>query len=212
MLKYMALFFFVSSCALFRVEPSLKKMNKEELLDAVKLTGEGRGRLSLGQNQYVFGVDSVLNESRDWIMAVQIPLHGEEVMILPDLTKRRIKNEETESFEERIENEFRRLEIHKIMSGEEFLQEMRTVIRFVLTKDWGGKRDCAAHDQELVCQLDGEKFVVSATDKEFIINKSLKKGVSLQIVGKNLTKPFFQRTDILLQSQNKSSFSMELFW
>lgn len=187
-------------------------MNKEELLDAVKLTGEGRGRLSLGQNQYVFGVDSVLNENRDWIMAVQIPLHGEEVMILPDLTKRRIKNEETESFEERIENEFRRLEIHKIMSGEEFLQEMRTVIRFVLAKEWGGKRDCAARDQELVCQLDGEKFVVSATDKEFIINKSLKKGVSLQIVGKDLTKPFFQRTDILLQSQNKSSFSMELFW
>ena len=190
----------------------MKKMNKEELLDAVKLTGEGRGRLTLGQAQYVFGVDSVLNENRDWIMAVQIPLHGEEVMILPDLTKRSIKNEEMESFEERIENEFRRLEIRKIMTGEEFLQEMRSVIRFVLTKEWGGKRDCAPQDEDFICQLDGENFLISTRDKEFIIKKSLKKGVSLEIVARNLTKPFFQRTDILLYSQDKSAFSMELFW
>lgn len=219
MFKHMALLFFITSCALFRGEPSLTGMNKEELLQSVKLTGEGRGRLTLGESQYVFGVDSVLNETNDWIMAVQIPLHGEEVMILPDLTKKRVANEETDSFEERIEREFRRLALHKIISAEEFIQEMRSIIRFVLAPEWKGKRNCVAQKQDTVCELDGEKFLLSANEKEFTIKKTMKAGVDIQIVAKNLTKSFFGRTDIRLHSETDqklkreaSSFSLELFW
>jgi len=194
-------------------------MNKEELLQSVKLTGAGRGRLTLGESQYVFGVDSILNEDNDWIMAVQIPLHGEEVMILPDLTKKRMTNEETDSFEERIEREFERLDLNKIISAEEFMHEMRTVIRFVLAPQWKGTRICVAQKQDMECELDREKFYLSTTDKEFIIKKYLKRGLELQIVAKNLTDSFFGRTDIRLHSETDqklkreaSAFSLEMFW
>lgn len=219
MLKHMALLFLVSSCAFFRGQPSLIKMDKEKLLASVKLTGEGRGRLTLGQTQYVFGVDSILNENHDWILAVQIPLHGEEVMILPDLRQKEIAEEEMESFEERIEKEFNKLKLNKIITSQRFIEEMRSLVRFVLAPQWGGKRDCVARQEDMSCTLDGQKFLVNATDKEFIIEKSVEKEITLQVVAKNLSKSFFGQTDILLHTERSekmkekpSSFSMEFFW
>jgi hypothetical protein len=219
MLKHMALLFLISSCALLRDEPSLSTMDKEKLLDAVKLTGEGRGRLTLGESQYVFGVDSVLNEGQDWILAVQIPLHGEEVMILRDLKESLPQDEETESFEERIGKELQSLKLHKKITGQKFISEMRTALRFILSPQWGKKRDCVAQQSGLLCELDGEKFIVSATEKELTIKKLFSEEMNLQIVAKNLTKSFFAQTNILLHSEGsesdkkkKSSFSMEFFW
>jgi len=218
MLKIMALLFLVSSCSLFRTAPSLKSKDTEKLLDSVKMTGEGRGRLTLGQSQYVFSVDSVLNENFDWILAVAIPLHGEEVMILPDLRKTQVSDEETESFEERIEKEFQRLKLHDKLTSQQFLKELRTLIRFGLAKKLGLERDCKAQQMEFVCVLDGEKFMVEVTEKDLNINKSLGGQNKLQLVAKNLTDSFFEQTDIRLYSDEKemqkktSSFSLELFW
>lgn len=218
MLKIMALLFLVSSCSLFRASPSLKSKDTEKLLDSVKMTGEGRGRLTLGQSQYVFSVDSVLNENFDWILAVAIPLHGEEVMILPDLRKSQIAGEETESFEERIEKEFQRLKLNNKLTSQQFLKELRTLIRFGLAKKLGLNRNCKAQQMEFICELDGEKFVIEVTEKDFNINKSLGGQNKLQLVAKNLTDSFFDQTDIRLYSDEKdlvnktSSFSLELFW
>jgi hypothetical protein len=218
MLKNMALLFLVASCSLFKSAPTLKSQDTEKLLDAVQMTGEGRGRLTLGQSQYVFSVDSILKEDFDWILAVTIPLHGEEVMILPDLRQSQIADEETESFEERIEKEFQRLKLNKKLSSEQFLKELRTLIRFGLAKKLGLKRDCKAQQTEFVCDLNGEKFTVNVTDKELNINKSLGEEKRLQLVAKNLTDSFFAQTDIRLYSdeaefqKKASSFSLELFW
>lgn len=220
MLKIMALLFFVSSCALFKTSPSLKTKDSEKLLDSVKMTGEGRGRLTLGQSQYVFSVDSVLKEedSFDWILAVAIPLHGEEVMILPDLRKSQIVDEETESFEERIEKEFQRLKLNEKLTSQQFLKELRSLIRFGLAKKLGLVRDCKAQQMEFICELDGEKFVIEVMEKELNINKSLGPQNRIQLVAKNLTDSFFEQTDIRLYSNEKemlkktSSFSLELFW
>lgn len=216
MFKHMALLFFVSSCALFRGEPSLESIDKAKLLEAVKVTGEGKGRLTLGDSQYLFGVDSVLNEDKDWVLAVQIPLHGEEVMILHDLKKVSIDNEETETFELRIAREFKRLKIQ--LSSEEFLEEMRSLIRFILARELDIKRDCVPQKDTLVCKQDGEIYTIRTEKEEFRIEKILQKNFVLQVVAKNLTKSFFNRTDILLHSSSSknlnksSSFSMEFFW
>lgn len=219
MLKIMALLFFVSSCSLFKTAPSLKSQDTEKLLDAVRMTGEGRGRLTLGQSQYVFSVDSVLKEDNfDWILAVAIPLHGEEVMILPDLRKSQLIDEETESFEERIENEFQRLKLNEKLTSQQFLKELRTLIRFGLAKKLGLVRDCKAQQMEFICSLDGDKFEIVVLDKELNINKSLGPQNRIQLVAKNLTDSFFTQTDIRLYSNEKemvqktSSFSLELFW
>lgn len=218
MLKNMALLFLVVSCSLFKGQKSLQSKSPVELLDSVKLTGEGRGRLSLGKSQYVFSLESVLKENFDWILAVSIPLQGEEVMILPDLSKSQVQSEETETFEERIEKEFHVLKLNKILTSAEFMRELRSIIRFMLSPLWGQKRDCKPHQNEWTCAIDGQEYLISSTDKVLFVKKLLGQGKSLQIVAKNLTDSFFTQTDIRLyaneasSSKNESDFSLELFW
>jgi hypothetical protein len=214
----MTLIFVLASCALFQERPSLKDMNKEELLDAVKLIGEGKGRLGLGQNQYVFSFDSILKDNYDWILAVQIPLHGEEVMILPDLKQQKLQKWQMHSFEERIKKDFVRLKLDEILSPQQFIQELRSLIRFHLSSSWGSKRNCRAQQSELWCEQDGQRFLVTTTEKELSIKKPLAQGKSLVLDAKNLTESFFGQTDIRLYSnetnrlKKDSSFSLELFW
>jgi hypothetical protein len=208
LIKQMALLFFLASCgSLFKGPDSLKNQDPEKLLSAVRLTGEGKGRLTLGQSQYVFSVDSVLKENFDWILAVTIPLHGEEVMILPNLKESQVPDDEIESFEERIETEFRRLKLNKKMTSKQFLSELRSLIRFNLSPAWGQKRDCKAQQNDVICDYDGEKFVLNVTEKEFRITKLRSGEKGLQLIAKNLTESFFQKTDIRLDT-----FSLELFW
>lgn len=218
LIKHITFLFFLSSCALFTPRPSLKDQELEKLLNSVKLTGEGKGRLTFGQRQYVFGVDSVLKENHDWILAVAIPLQGEEVMIFPDLKQTRVQNEETESFEERIEKDFRQLKLNKIVKSKVFMKELRSLVRFSLSRNWGQKPVCVARQEAYECELDGEKFLVEVSEKDLTVKKSLGEGTSLQLVGKNLTDSFFAQTDIRLFSNERdakkkiSPFSLELFW
>jgi molybdenum cofactor biosynthesis enzyme MoaA len=218
MLKHMALLFLVSSCALFKGSTSLEEKNFSDLVDSIKLVGEGKGRLTLGQNQYVFGVDSVLNEDHEYIMAVSIPLHGEEVMILSDLRKVKADSEEIHSFEERISQEMRKLKLNKIMSTSTFHKELRSLIRFALSKDLKLNRNCKSQQNETRCTLDNEDFLLMASAKEFFIKKITSNDSYLLLSARNLTESIFTRVDISLHSKNvknpdpKGLFSLELFW
>lgn len=218
LIKQMTLLFFLTSCALFKGQPSLKNQNHENLLDSVKILGQGTGRLSLGQRQFLFSVDSILKETSDWILAVTIPLHGEEVMIFPNLKQKHAEEEEMQSFEQRIQGEFHKVGLTKVVTTEEFLNALRSLIRFNLSAELGMKRNCKAHQRGIICEFDGEEFIVSTSDRELNINISLGNGRTLQLDAKNLTDSFFEETDIRLYSneadstKKNSSFSLELFW
>jgi hypothetical protein len=206
----------LSSCALFKQSPSLHDKDPQELLKAVKITGEGKGRLSLGMNQYVFSVDSVLQD-RNWILAVSIPLHGEEVMIFKNLNQKVLQDSETESFEERIRLEFKHRKLDKVISPERFLSELRSMVRFILASELNLKRHCDAHNSTYVCELEGEKFTISVTEKKFFIHKMLVNGHKLELVAQNLTDSFFLKNDFHLyvdkeDRPQKPAFSLELFW
>lgn len=218
MVKEIFLLFLLSSCSLFQAKPTLKQEDSLELLDKVKLTGEGRGRLTLDQNKYLFSVDSVLNERQDWILAVSIPLHGEEVMILPDIKKNAVENEEMESFEARIQKEFQRLKMSKTFTGDQFLKELRSMIKFILSPSWGEKRNCATGQEVHFCLQDGQKFIIKTNHDELVVKKIINKKISLELEARNLTESFFNQTNIRLYfsereaDQRVSSFSLELFW
>lgn len=202
---------------MFRTSPVLTDKDLSGLLDSVKITGEGKGRLTLGQNQYVFGVDSVLKEN-DWIMAVSIPLHGEEVMILKNLKEKVLQDEETESFEKRIQWEFKQRNLDKVVSAEKFLEELRLIIRFILSSELNLKRRCNAQKEELLCELEDEIFVISRTEKKFFIRKPFGQGQMIELVAQNLTDSFFSKNDFHLYTKKEEarrktpSFSLELFW
>ncbi len=218
LIKQMTLLFFLTSCALFKGQSALKIQDQEKLLDSVKILGEGTGRLGLGQSQYIFSVDSILKGNNDWILAVTIPLRGEEAMIFPNLKQKNATKEDRQSFEQRIEREFQKVGLHKIVTPDEFQTALRSLVRFNLARALGLKRNCKSHQNHLMCEFDGEEFKISSSDRELIISKSLGNGKMLQLDAKNLTDSFFEQTDIRLYSneadslKKNSSFSLELFW
>jgi hypothetical protein len=217
-MKYLFFLFLISSCSILKPVASLKTIDKEVLLKSVKLTGEGRGRLTFNHRQYVFQVDSVLNDGYDWIFSVSIPLQGEEVLIMPDLRQKKAHNHETESFEKRIGREFYRLKFKNTISSDQFFRELRSLIRFLLAPAWEGKKVCKKEKELLLCEFDQEMFIVTSSEKEFSVIKKLNDGLILQIVSRNLTESFFDQTDIFLYLNEKDlelqkrSFSLEIFW
>jgi len=214
----MAFLFFLSSCALFKGGEKIQDKDKEQLLNSFQFSGEGRGRLSLGQNQYVFNFESLLKENHDWIIGVNIPLQGEEVMILPDLKQKEMKDSEIETFEQRIRHEFKRVKLDKVLSPEKFLIELRSLVRFAQASTLNIPRKCSMHLNEFRCEMDGDIFQVSVTKGEFVIQKSLENGRSVVLEGRNLTESFFSQSNIRLYvserdfQKKNSSFSLELFW
>ncbi len=217
-IKCMAFLFFVSSCALFKGVEKIEDKDKEQLINSFQFSGEGRGRLSLGKNQYVFSFESLLKENHDWIIGVNIPLQGEEVMILPDLKQKEMQDSEIETFERRIRHEFKRVKLDKVLSAEKFLIELRSLVRFAQASSLGLSRKCLSRLNEFQCELDGESFLISVTDGEFIIQKWLGQGRRVVLEGRNLTESFFSQSNIRLYASDKdfhqknSSFSLELFW
>lgn len=217
-MKIIPLLFLVTSCALFKSEPNLLKEDKKELLSSIKLVGEGKGRIALGESNYVFGVDSFLKENSDWVLAVQIPLQGEEALILPNLKQKKQPQHEIESFEERIAHEFKKRKLDRSVSPKVFIKEMRSLVRFVLAPEWGEKHNCEERQDEMLCTLDGEKFPILVEEKEISIIRPLGEKKFLVLSGRNLTKSIFAQTDIRLytngmdRKKKNSSFSLELFW
>lgn len=212
------LVFLTQSCSLFKGSSTLKSQNSEKLLDSIPLSGEGRGRLTINQNQYVFGIESLLKDNHDWILGVSIPFHGEETMIFSDLKRPEGSEMDDGSFEERIRRDFRGLELSNSFTATQLLKEIRSLVRFRLSPLWGQKRSCLSQQKALLCKLDGEEFIVEVEENEIMVIKLLPENRRLHLVGKNLTNSFFTQTDIRLYSnedfskKKKSLFSLELFW
>jgi hypothetical protein len=74
-------------------------------LSSVQVLGEGKGRLGIKGQQYVFGLESLLNEKQDWILSASIPLHGEEILAFKNL-KQKKNSEQEDSLEKRIEKTY----------------------------------------------------------------------------------------------------------
>jgi hypothetical protein len=52
-------------------------------LNQICLTGEGRGRVQFFQEKHLFGQESLYSKKeKEWILALEIPIHGEEVIRL----------------------------------------------------------------------------------------------------------------------------------
>lgn len=186
----------------------------EKSLAAIKVIGEGRGRLGIEPQNYLFSFDAVLKDKKDWILAVMVPLHGEEVMILHDLRNAKPPVTTLESFEERIEHELRnRKKLGNLKSGE-FVIHIRSMIRFILARELGLDRAC----QGEVCRLDSENYQVLLSEKNISVKKEISVDYTLELIAENLTDSFFNRTNFYLRDGKDDSkksppvLSLELFW
>jgi hypothetical protein len=202
MIKSLHIIFLLSvfGCA---TSPKLFKVPIDSIINSIKVTGEGRGRLSLEQGQYVFSYDAILKDE-DWLLAVSVPLRGEEVMILPQIKNVNFTKKTLDSFETRLEQEIAaRVKGHEL-SAQNYIRVLRSLVRFVLADHLSLKRYCERKSEQVFhCYLEEESFQVKLEKNKVFINKVITENYSLELMAENLTESFFTRTNFHLQSQKK---------
>lgn len=209
MLGRLLLLLILSSCALFKGAEKIKTSDTQKLLASVKTTGEGKGRLHIRQRQYLFGVESVLKDDGDWIMAVSIPLQGEEALIFPSLQETSVADPALESFAARIDAGIRENFKGSVLSGKEFLDALRSTLRFLLSERLKLPVSCT----QLSCTMQGEEFTIERDEKSLRIITAFSEH-QLITTASNLTGSFFLHTQfrVVSPSQKEDLLSLELFW
>ena len=61
----------------------IKTTKSTKAFKSLCLSGEGKGRISLNEGKYVFSYENLLKlKEQEWLLGLQLPLHGEEVLEL----------------------------------------------------------------------------------------------------------------------------------
>jgi hypothetical protein len=209
------LFVTVSSCSLFKSQ-NIQEKKIEDLVSYLQGTGEGKGRLGINRQQYLFGFDALLKENNDWILAANIPLHGEEVLMLRNLDKVSVEEDKVDGLEIRIQqgiSDYLKSQKQSPHLSKDFLLELRSIMRLILHKKLGLELSCTQKE----CRIGEAIYQVEATSKQLSLKKSLSEDFEIEFTAMNLTESIFRRSNIYLHSKNKSSstptlLSLELFW
>lgn len=199
----------LTSCSLFKGSERLSDPDILKNIQSIKAEGEGKGRLHIRERQYLFGVEAVLKEGRSWILAVSIPLHGEEALIFQDLREKEGEDAALQSFARRIDAGIRENLKDSNLRGQDFLSALRKTLRFLLAHKLGLSINC----QENRCSLDEDVFQIEKKEKEISITVPFA-GHNLITTGSNLTGPFFMNTrfKVLASGEERELISLELFW
>jgi hypothetical protein len=172
--------------------------------------------MSLDQRQLVFGIDAVLKDNNDWILAADFPLHGEEVLILKDLKSSNIPPADSE-LKQRVNTSLKNYLIKNKKSphlADHFFNELHFVIQFIHSNRLGLKRTCKKEKEAYyTCFIQSREFKIEVKDESIAIFRPLPAGFRLRIIGENLTDSTFQRLNIYLLSEKQSPLiALELFW
>lgn len=209
MLSRILFLLLLTSCSLFKGSEKLSNPDLLKNIESIKVEGEGKGRLHIRERQYLFGIEAVLKDNKSWILAVTIPLHGEEALIFPDLREQIADDPAMESFARRIEAGIRENLKDSDLRGSDFLLALRKTLRVLLAHKLGLSLSC----RENLCTLDNETFMVVKKEKEISLITPFA-GHKLITTASNLTGPFFMNTrfKVLSPEGNRDLITLELFW
>lgn len=199
----------LTSCSLFKGSEKIREFDLQKNLQMFKTEGEGRGRLHIRERQYLFSFESVLKDNKDWIMAVAIPLHGEEALIFPDLKEVSSGDSAMDSFAMRIDAGIRENIKGSKLRGSDFLAAMRRTLRILLAHKLNLPVSC----KEDSCTLDQIEYSVIKDEKTLRIITPFA-GHNLVTTASNLTGPFFMNTQfrVISPEKNVDLITLELFW
>lgn len=199
----------LTSCSLFKGSEKLSDPDILKNIQSIRVEGEGKGRLHIRERQYLFGIEAVLKEKKEWILAVTIPLHGEEALVFPDLHNREVENQALESFARRIDAGIRENLKGSDLKGADFLAALRKTLRLLLAHKLGLLPTC----QENLCKLEEGVFQIVKKEREISIITPFA-GHNLITTASNLTESFFVNTrfKVLSPKGNRELISLELFW
>jgi|GEM_PF-6160695 len=210
---FLSLLFLLNACATRPIENA----TWEKLWAQVKMEGEGKARLEIPPESWVFSFEAVLQKN-DWLMAITIPLKGEESFAFPGLDRSRpeILPEQTDFRWQvvqalRAASHERRLGYPQL--GQEFVTHLHHLLRWVHADALGLQRGCDATSASTWnCRWDDVPSTWTWDDrkKEFTGIIEMRSNWHLQAVFKNLTDSVFKRVTLEITRKTESASVVEL--
>jgi len=214
MLRFFVVLTFLTGCATAPKQDSAW----DQLWSQVRMEGEGRARLEVAAESWVFSFEAILKE-HDWLMAIRIPSRGEEVLSFPGLNNSSpTLVPDANDFRWRIVQALRSASEEKRLAfpqlGQEFVSKMHWLLRWVHAKELGLNRSCAAllQGDAWQCSWDGIESEWKWHDrkKEFVAQITIKPGWKMKASFKNLTDSVFKRVTYEIIRENAEAESVEL--
>lgn len=210
---FLSLLFLINACATGPVENA----TWEKLWVQVKMEGEGKARLEIPPESWVFSFEALLQKN-DWLMAISIPLKGEESFAFPGLDRPRpeILPDQTDFRWQvvqalRAASHERRLGYPQL--GQEFVAYLHHLLRWVHADALNLQRGCdATSTSAWKCRWDDVPSIWTWDErkKEFTGIIEMRSGWHLQAVFKNLTDSVFKRVTLEITRKTENSSVVEL--
>lgn len=169
-MRSFVLLLLVASCA--GIKP-VKDFSSERALNAIRVTGEGRGRLNQKASSNVFSFEAVLKDQKDWVLAINVPLRGEEVITFENLKE---GGPSTRKFGPHTD-------------------DIRSLLRFLLAPALGLERSCQKHE----CTVGNEKFFLNIEEDRVRIRKNDLEVVALHLTDSFFSRTEFTHKDLHLE-------------
>ncbi len=169
---------------------------------SMRLEGEGRARLEAGAESWVFGFEAAYRADDSWVMALRIPLQGEQVFAFSGLDRAEpAVVPGPEDFRWRIVHALKeasdRRRLGYPQAGHDFLRRWHHLLR--LARPGHAPRLACVADAAVpgrwTCEVDGvgSRWAWDAARGELTVLLSLRRGWEMAAVYKNLTGPVFTR-------------------
>lgn len=203
----------LASCA----TPVIKDPAFDQLWEKVSMEGEGRARLEVGTESWAFSFDAIVKEN-DWISAISIPLHGEEVFSFPGLQRATpgvviSKDDFRWQIEAALEAASRERKLNYPELGRDFVLHFHHLLRWVHAEKWGLSKSCAAEGETVwSCRWDelNSSWAWNPQKEEFTGEFILRSSWIMRVVFKNLTDQRFKRVTLEIIRENELKQFVEL--
>ncbi|MBY0515655.1 MAG: hypothetical protein K2P81_02020 [Bacteriovoracaceae bacterium] len=189
----------------------------ESLWKFVSMDGEGKARLEVGPESWVFSFESLFINN-GWKMAISIPLKGEEIFDFPELNETRpTAIPEQNDFRWRIVDALRvastKRKLNYPQLGQDFVLYLHHLLRWTHSDQLSLTRNCVLQSaNNWDCKWDEVISTWSWDEKkeEFTGVIKIKPTWSMRVVFKNLTDSFFKRVTIEVIHKLEFSDQVEL--
>lgn len=203
----------LASCA----TPVLRDPVFDQLWSKVSLAGEGRARLEVGPESWVFSFDAAIRDT-DWVSAISIPLHGEEVFSFPGLQRPTpaavlAKDDFRWQIEHALSTAAKQRKLHYPELASDFILRFHHLLRGMHGAPWGVNKSCVAKsDVTWDCRWDelNSFWTWNAQKEEFTGEYILRSSWLMRVVFKNLTDDRFKRVTLEIIRENDSKQFVEL--
>ncbi len=205
---FFLLFAIISSCS----HRELVYKNEIELLNKIKINGEGKCRLTIFEKQDLFSCESFFKDN-NWNFLISIPFKGEELIVFPEIDKKNYKFQNIQTHHGMIYQGFSQSSFSQKIEFNELMQKLHFLVRLLNADLLKENIDCHGG----TCLFDQKVLNIKHNKGRFIIESESNSHFIISIIAENLTESHFLKTSLIVEDLKNNRFKskileLEFFW